>query len=200
MVEYSKIESSDGSTRVVDYIDLFDEGRFGADKLFLRGSFATFEEVAKQVNAFVNSAKPGTSIWSDPKVARKISDENRLDNPTKKFWGNPDLTKTEENPWPCKADYRLLFFMKIHFHNDFGYIWFGLPWTEDNTPPLGGNIDEEGEYATSKLKIKDFKVLKHCWISREDAEYVLNFIKGTDDSVDTAMYNALESISGQQIS
>lgn len=192
---FDTIETDAGYMRVIDYIDLFDEGRFGSDKLFLRGSFSTLKDVHDQVNAFLSSSAEGESIYSTPAKVREIADYNRLFDPNRRIWKLSEKY-IGTDPYPYRAEYRLLFFVKVHFHLDFAYIWFGIPWTDDNTPAPGEKLDPiEGN-----ISIDDLQLLKHTWISREDAEIILEYIKtlGSGDA-GTSMATALSSISGTNI-
>lgn len=200
--KFDYIVSNAGYTRVLDYVDLFDEGRFGADKLFLRGSFSTLSAVSEQVKAFLttkDSPEPKDedeyiSPFSDPNVAREIADHNRLFDPNRKIW---KLSDPDPNDcYPQKATYRLLFFVKLHFNLDFAYIWFGIPWDES-----GFDLsDPEAELnSIEDIALDDLRVLRHTWISREDAEMVLDKIKGKE-GVDTQMLNMYSMLSDTNIS
>lgn len=191
---FDTIETEAGYKRVLDYVDLFDEGRFGSDKLFLRGSFLTLKDVHDQVNAFLTSSAEGESVYGTPSKAREIADYNRLFEPNRRIWKLSERY-TGVDPYPYRAEYRLLFFVKLHFNLDFAYIWFGIPWTEDNTPKPGEELEP-----INSISINDLVVLKHTWISKEDADTVLSYIKtlGSDDA-GTSMASTLSAISGTPV-
>ena len=64
---------------------------------------------------------------------------NRYKVPGKKFWNKnerhdtskDDIAAMTPDMFPYKADYALRYKIRLHFFDDYGYIDFGMPWTED---------------------------------------------------------------------
>lgn len=199
------IESAQGYSRVLDYVDLFDEGRFGADKLFLRGSFSCLDNVREQVNSFLTGTDTKDEegydlpIYATPAIAREISDKNRLFDPNRRIW---KLSEATDEKYPYKSQYRLMFFIKLHFHTDFAYIWFGVPWSNPKAQ------DELNAGQLNPIKdtydLSDLKLLKHVWISPEDAKIIVDYIAARIDSIDNAtpadqVLSAFSSISNTNL-
>lgn len=182
----NKIVASDGTERVIDYIDFFDEGQFGAENLYLANRFhgtdteSALTEVQNQITSFFTTAD------------KDIYDINRLNVPNKKFFTNSCKEMSLKSP--RRARYRLEFLLRIHFYGDFGYLHIGIPWDkwiETEIDPAPGTTLT----AVTAADIEKLEVLKYCWLSKDEADAILNFIqtppnkeetKETEESVDNS--------------
>ena len=168
-----KINLTHRGTQVIECIDLFDEARYGADKLFFRkrcnGEDKTiFEEVKEQVTyAFDKTQAPqgGNPLEEGDDVS--IIALNRYHIPNKKFWNNTPPSDVEN---PYKASAAVKFSIRVHFRDDYAYIDFGCPW--EFTSEYGtGSLDEKSD---AKAFTDSFTLL-HChFISKEDALQILD--------------------------
>lgn len=162
-------------------IDLFDECEFGADKLRIRGTFATLWECAYQIafaladiDTLKNLQKTHTKYitktdFSEDECKRFGGGNpmeqnaeygialNRFNVPEKKFWENRIPSET----YPSHADYCVQFILRVQFYKDFGYIHLGLPWKDDRTDPI---------------ILSELRLLKCCNISPEDAKSIIDFM------------------------
>lgn len=157
-IENNVITLSNGVKKVVDYIDLFDEGVYGADNLFLRARLYAdkttdlFGEVKEAVNKLLSDSSSKYDI-------------NRLNVPNKKFFTDDAFDKSRKSP--NRAQYRIQFLIRIHFYGDFGYLHFGIPW-DDEDPAVEADLKTPA--------ISDMKPLKWCWIADEEAKMIIDKI------------------------
>ena len=155
---------------VIDYIDLFDEGVYGADKLFLRGRYTSFEEVKSAIEECLNLGSP----TEDPASETNKLAFNRFNQPDKIFF-MPDLN----DQYAMKAQFMLQFAIRVRLYDNFAYIHFGIPWARKwdvvNDCP---NVKYPfGQYAKGQtFKVEDLQILRYSWISQEDAETILKKI------------------------
>lgn len=172
--------------QVIECIDLFDEARYGADKLFFRKRCETVAEVIEQVTyAFDKTQAPqgGNPLTPTPESG-DLTDVptialNRYHIPNKKFWNNTPPSDVEN---PYKASAAVKFSIRVHFRDDYAYIDFGCPWEKVED----GTLDETDE-TTVKTFTENF-VLLHChFISKEDALQILDSIF-SNTSANTAAY------------
>ena len=93
--------------QVIECIDLFDEARYGADKLFFRGRFNSKQEVVDQVT-FALTEDENSKEWGNgnPLTPTPESGDltdvptialNRFYIPNKKFWNNVVPTDVEKS-------------------------------------------------------------------------------------------------------
>ena len=177
--------------QVIECIDLFDEARYGADKLFFRGRFEKTKDIFDQVT-FALTKNDSTAEWGNgnPLTPTPESDDltdipnialNRYHIPNKKFWNNTPPSDVEN---PYKASAAVKFSIRVHFRDDFAYIDFGCPW--ELTSEYGtSSLDES---STAEDFIKNF-VLLHChFISKEDALQILDSMFDNKVSENTAAY------------
>ena len=166
--------------QVIECIDLFDEARYGADKLFFRGRFEKTQDIIDQVT-FALTTNDSTAEWGNGNPLLEGDDVptialNRHYIPNKKFWNNvvPDVEE------PYRASAAVKFSIRVHFRDDFAYIDFGCPW----------ELVDDGKLTTSsdaQAFIDEF-VLLHChFISKEDALQILDSIF-PKTSANTAAY------------
>lgn len=161
--------------QVIECIDLFDEARYGADKLFFRGRFEKSKDIFDQVT-FALTTNDSTAEWGNGNPLLEGDDVptialNRYHIPNKKFWNNTPPSDVEN---PYKASAAVKFSIRVHFRDDFAYIDFGCPWELTTEDLYGeGTLDKS---STAQNFIDNF-VLLHChFISKEDALQILDSI------------------------
>ena len=201
--------------QVIEKIDLFDEGRYGADKLFFRGNFCCNKCLAEQVKILLGGEGldeeklaemyPGVTI-DDTFKATKLGIGNPLteapedgDFEKAKFpnialnryhipnkkFWNNTPPSDVENPY--KASAAVKFSIRVHFRDDFAYIDFGCPWEKVDD----GTLDET-DSTTAQTFIDNF-VLLHChFISKEDALQILDSIF-PNTSANTVAYKMMRN-------
>jgi hypothetical protein len=175
--------------QVIECIDLFDEARYGADKLFFRGRFEKTQDIFDQVT-FALTKDNNTAEWGNGNPLTETPESGDLTNvptialnryhiPNKKFWNNTPPSDVEN---PYKASAAVKFSIRVHFRDDFAYIDFGCPWELVDK----GILDDTDE-TTAKDFIENF-VLLHChFISKEDALQIIDSIF-PKTSANTAAY------------
>lgn len=189
--------------QVIECIDLFDEARYGADKLFFRGSFKTKEELTCQVAiALGDESKlvlPEGKTKEDYGVGNPLTPTpesgdltgvptialNRYHIPNKKFWNNV-VPSDVENPY--KASAAVKFSIRVHFRDDFAYIDFGCPWEKVDD----GTLDET-DSTTAQTFIENFVLLQCHFISKEDALQILDAMFDNKVSENTASYKMMRN-------
>lgn len=197
--------------QVIECIDLFDEARYGADKLFFRGRFNTADEVKSQVaislgNISLLDATKIKETYGVDLSSETTTEEEKESLKLKLGVGNPLLEGDDvptialnryhipnkkfwnntppsdvENPY--KASAAVKFSIRVHFRDDFAYIDFGCPW--ELTSEYGtGSLDEKSD---ADDFINSFTLL-HChFISKEDALQIIDSIF-PKTSTNTAAY------------
>lgn len=143
--------------QVIECIDLFDEARYGADKLFFRGRFKTADEVKSQVAIALgdeeNLVLPEDKTKEDYGIGNPLTETpesgdltdvpiialNRYHIPNKKFWNNTPPSDVEN---PYKASAAVRFSIRVHFRDDFAYIDFGCPWEFTSEYGISGTLDD----------------------------------------------------------
>ena len=178
-------------TQVIECIDLFDEARYGADKLFFRGRFEKIQDIIDQVT-FALTKNDSTAEWGNGNPLLKDEDVptialNRFHIPNKKFWNNTPPSDVEN---PYKASAAVKFSIRVHFRDDFAYIDFGCPWELTTEELYGeGTLDKS---STAQNFIDNF-VLLHChFISKEDALQILDTMF-PKTSANTAAYTIMRN-------
>jgi hypothetical protein len=168
--------------QVIECIDLFDEARYGADKLFFRGRFEKTKDIFDQVTFALTTDDSTSAEWGNGNPLLEGDDVptialNRYHIPNKKFWNNTPPSDVEN---PYRASAAVKFSIRVHFRDDFAYIDFGCPW----------ELVDDGKLTTSsdaQAFIDNF-VLLHChFISKEDALQILDSIF-PKTSANTAAY------------
>lgn len=145
------------------------------------GADATDEEIKEKLgigNPLLYKASDDKTT-SVPTIAL-----NRYKIPGKKFWNkNEHHDASKDNieamtpdMFPYKADAAVRYKLRLHFFDDYGYIDFGLPWTEGvcervirsfyNLENLDGGL--------MHFFFNDFKILKTHFIDKYDAVEILN--------------------------
>lgn len=181
--------------QVIECIDLFDEARYGADKLFFRGRFEKTKDIIDQVTFALTTNDSTSEEWGNGNPLLKGDDVpsialNRYHIPNKKFWNNTPPSDVEN---PYKSSAAVKFSIRVHFRDDYAYIDFGCPW--ELTAEYGtGSLNEKSD---ADDFINSFTIL-HChFISKEDALQILDsiFPKTSDNTAAYAiMRNAPQII------
>lgn len=179
------IELKDRGYQVIECIDLFDEARYGADKLFFRKCCQTVDEVKEQITYALSSEQApqgGNPLAQVNEKGEPIIALNRYHIPNKKFWNNTPPLKTfvyddgsverisVANPY--KASAAVTFSIRVHFRDDFAYINFGCPWS--------AVMDEEDDETSDEIisDMSKFALLSCHFISKDDALTILKDIVG----------------------
>lgn len=186
--------------QVISGFDLFDECRYGADKLYLRGHFCCPSAIKEQVEIALGGGSLDIAKLEDiyeteltedfKKHELGIGDPltvtpengdltevptialNRYYIPDKKFWNNTPPSNVAN---PHKASAAVTFSLRVYFRDDYAYINFGMPWSavmdeaKDKVATVSLSVDEI---------IKNFRLLKCHFISKEDAIEILKSIFG----------------------
>lgn len=143
------IKLNDRGATAVDYIDYFDEGTYGPDKVFFVNRFDTLEKVATQINKCLNLQNtPGSLIHV-----------NRTNIPDK--WVEPLTAKTDK--YPRRAQYKIRFLLRFKFYGDYAYLDLGAKWRSEDELENFINVTKD-----------DLEVVNTCWISTADANKILN--------------------------
>lgn len=134
-------------TCAVDYIDYFDEGQYGPDKLFFVGRYDTFEDAVAQMNVCMAlQGNPNSMIHN----SRHYIDSK---------WTEPLISPTEK--YPKRAQYMIRFMFRVKFFGEYAYLEVGKKW--DDTDPSSPYY----------IQPKDLTVINRCLFSEEDANYIL---------------------------
>lgn len=137
----------------VDYIDYFDEGQYGPDKAFFVNRFRTLDEIAEQMDKCLALQ---TNLNSMIHVNRcNISDK----------W--MDYFTSKNDKYPQRAQYKIRFLLRFKFYGDYAYIDLGVKWRLD---------DDLDTINPIIIKKDDLEVINRCWISENDAKYILTEI------------------------
>lgn len=117
---------------------------------------------------------------------------NRWHIPNKKFWNNA-VPMDVINPY--KANYAVSFTIRIYFHDDYGYITFGCPWSEikDALNETEDGLSDTETISSGSDLIPHFKLLKCHFISKEDSIQVLKSLGLEVDEWDGAVTSATET-------
>ena len=187
--------------QVIECIDLFDEARYGADKLFFRGRFETKDELTSQVAiALGDESKlvlPEGKTKEDYGIGNPLTETpesgdltgvptialNRYHIPNKKFWNNTPPSDVEN---PYKASAAVKFSLRVHFRDDFAYIDFGCPW--EATEEYGSGTLNSSDETKAKNFMDNFVLLQCHFISKEDALRILDDLFENKVSTNTATF------------
>lgn len=173
------VELKDRGYQVIECIDLFDEARYGADKLFFRKRCETVEEVKEQINYALSSEQTpqgGNPLAQVDANGIPYIALNRYHIPNKKFWNN---TPPYGIANPYKASAAVTFSIRVHFRDDFAYITFGCPWS--------AVMDESAETSSDEIisDTSNFALLRCHFISKDDALTILKDIVGENVIINT---------------
>lgn len=220
-IEYPQIIAfPDRGHSAIAWIDYFDETTYGADKLFFKKRCKTIQEVADEIlttAAIPHTKVPKGNVASGIQFDFPVASINRYNVPDKKFLTFPDAS----DPYPYKAKYAMRMLLRIKFYNDFGYMEIGIPWkplyNEDGTlnelyPNAIKTKDETGQEVIEEIdttgsfdtvngkQVLRYKVLNCTWISKNDAEFLLenigNFLSTTNGIATAEANGGLSSVDG----
>ena len=191
--------------QVIECIDLFDEARYGADKLFFRKRCRTAKEIHDQVSIALGNDSilvlPEGKTKEDYGIGNPLSKEksndgtitiptialNRYHIPNKKFWNNDVPTDDDKSH---RASMAVRFSIRVHFRDDYAYIDFGCPWEE--TKDFGGTLTDEPTTTYTDF-INKFIFIKCHFISKEDALQILDSIF-ENMSANTLSYSVIRNV------
>lgn len=174
--------------QVVEWIDLFDECRYGAEKLFFRGRFETISEVAEQIAASLSDKfkeqGSGNPVAQDKQgesgtiYAEGIA-LHRYRVPDKQLWTPIDF----KDKYPYKARYAVEYLLRLKFYEDYGYIKVGVPWEKlyNEDGKLNEKYPIDPSYVSNGFSLEDIRPL--CWweISKKDVNVVMGGMRYTDE-------------------
>ena len=170
------IDLPDRGLCAIDYIDYFDEGRYGADNIHFVSRFDNLNDIAAQMDKCLSLQTTEGSLIHI----------NRLHVPNK--WIEP-LQDLDEM-YPQRAQYAIRFMLRIRFFGDFGYLDIGAKWDEVLTA-AAKEAFEEGKFF--RIFPNQLKVVNSCWLSYRDATEILNILKGEKGELVNAKNQALVS-------
>lgn len=158
------IDLPDRGLCAIDYIDYFDEGRYGADNIHFVSRFDDLGAVAEQMDKCLSLQTTSGSLIHF----------NRLNVPGK--WLEPLQNPNEK--YPQRAQYAIRFMLRIRFFGDFGYLDIGAKWTDELTEAAAEALSDTDDANFFVIKAEDLKVVNSCWLSHRDAEEILNVLTG----------------------
>ena len=168
----------DRGRTTVRYIDLFDECRHGADRLFFRGRFDTIFDVRAQIEAALDPSYE--KFGGGNPVARNAEGGialNRYHVTEKRHW----IPAPDGDPYPNKADYAVQFLLRLRTWEDFLYVTVGVPWTKFRLNP-DGSVAEDYPIDPAKVEsgfsVADLAPLTWHNCSAKDAALVCAGIGG----------------------
>lgn len=172
------IDLPDRGLCAIDYIDYFDEGRYGADNIHFVSRFDNLNDIAVQMDKCLSLQSTEGSLIH----------VNRLHVPNK--WIEP--LRDQDEKYPQRAQYAIRFMLRIRFFGDFGYLDIGAKWDETLTAAAAKILmnedltsgDEETLTNDDFFKIlpDQLKVVNSCWLSHRDATEILKILKGESDN------------------
>lgn len=161
------LDLKDAGKQTVRYIDLYDEGRFGADNLVLRGSYTGLSEVETAIKEVLASGSP----MENPPSTNNILAFNRWNSP-KSHWKRYAEPGTSHI---SRSAYIIHFALVIHWLDFCSTIGFGIKWAKyrDNN----GKINKHyplGMYSESQVFDTDnLRVLYMNCISKDDTRIIM---------------------------
>lgn len=174
----------DRGIAIAQYVDLYDEGRFGAGQLAWRGRFDS-----SNIDTIANDVIFKLLIGEERDEYLPMSKElavNRLNDPFVRYAVLPELG----DEYPHKSQFMVHFRLRIKFNSDAAVIDFGKRWakyrnndgTLNDQYPLGKYTDQE-QY--KQIDEGDLEILNTCGISYNDAFAVLtSFMAGFGKNID----------------
>lgn len=142
------------------------------------GADATDEEIKEKLgigNPLLYKASDDKTT-SVPTIAL-----NRYKIPGKKFWNKNEYHDTSKDNiegmtpdmFPYKADAAVRYKLRLHFFDDYGYIDFGIPWTEYGCEIARYMHKSSLDRALMRFFFSGFKILKTHFIDKYDAVEIL---------------------------
>lgn len=153
--------------QVAIYIDLYDEGQFGADKLALRGRFDNLADVGSMIKEVLSIGSP----IENPASEDNILAFNRF-NSFAAHWSR--YSETDE-PYAKRAGHMLYFRLVIHLLDSTAHIGFGVKWAKYRKE--NGKINKQfpcGNFTPDKnMTMDDLRLIDTWGISWQDAHDIL---------------------------
>lgn len=153
--------------QAVTCIDLYDEGRFGADELAQRGRFYVASEVGEAITKVLASGSP---IQDPADIDNKLA-FNRFNSPKAKWYRASEYT----DPYKNRAAHLVYFRVRVHFRQSVATIGFGIRWK--NYRNADGELNERfplGNYELNQpITIDDLRIIDVTGITVEDAHDLL---------------------------
>lgn len=158
------IDLPDRGLCAIDYIDYFDEGRYGADNIHFVSRFDNLNDIAVQMDKCLSLQTTEGSLIHI----------NRLHVPNK--WIEP-LQDLDEM-YPQRAQYAIRFMLRIRFFGDFGYLDIGAKWDDTLTTAAKEALESDEDDIFFKILPDQLEVVNSCWLSHRDATEILKILKG----------------------
>lgn len=168
-----RFDLQDRGVAIALYIDLYDEGQYGADQLSWRGRF---NDISKLESALSDVMGLGNPIAEDNSNNLCL---NRFNSPFARYWTEPELG----NPYPRLAQYAVHYRLRVKFNGDVVTIDFGKRWPAYR--PIEGVRHADWPIVNEcELSLNDdfltlpqnLEILHTCGISYTDAAIILNAI------------------------
>lgn len=163
------IDLPDRGLCAIDYIDYFDEGRYGADNIHFVSRFDNLNDIAAQMDKCLSLQSTEGSLIHI----------NRLHVPNK--WIEP-LQDLDEI-YPQRAQYAIRFMLRIRFFGDFGYLDIGAKWNDKLTTAAKDAFESDDDDLIFRILPNQLEVVNSCWLSYRDATEILNILKGESTNV-----------------
>ena len=158
------IDLPDRGLCAIDYIDYFDEGRYGADNIHFISRFDNLNDIAAQMDKCLSLQSTKGSLIHI----------NRLHVPNK--WIEP--LQDQDEKYPQRAQYAIRFMLRIRFFGDFGYLDIGAKWNEELTGAAKEALESDEDDIFFKILPNQLEIVNSCWLSYRDAVEILNVLKG----------------------
>ena len=175
------LDFPDRGSCAIDYIDYFDEGLYGPDKMHFIGRFKgseIFKDIATQI-------KTCLSLQNNPNSMIHL---NRTCVPNK--WMDPLTSKTDD--YPQRAQYKIRFMLRIKFYGEYAYIDLGSSWKKDDdlTQPIEVLAKKDDGTLDAETLRNNLGIVNTSCISYKDAYVILNALYAAGLSYDgTTVYN-----------
>lgn len=162
------IDLPDRGLCAIDYIDYFDEGRYGADNIHFVSRFDNLNDIAAQMDKCLSLQSTEGSLIHI----------NRLHVPNK--WIEP--LEDHDEKYPQRAQYAIRFMLRIRFFGDFGYLDIGAKWNKELTSAAEEALESDEDDIFFRILPNQLEVVNSCWLSYRDATEILKILKGKSDN------------------
>lgn len=162
------IDLPDRGLCAIDYIDYFDEGRYGADNIHFVSRFDNLNDIAAQMGKCLSLQSTEGSLIHI----------NRLHVPNK--WIEP--LQDQDEKYPQRAQYAIRFMLRIRFFGDFGYLDIGAKWNKTLTGAAEEALESDEDDIFFRILPDQLEVVNSCWLSYRDATEILKILKGKSDN------------------
>lgn len=162
------IDLPDRGLCAIDYIDYFDEGRYGADNIHFVSRFDNLNDIAAQMDKCLSLQSTEGSLIHI----------NRLHVPNK--WIEP--LQDQDEKYPQRAQYAIRFMLRIRFFGDFGYLDIGAKWNKTLTGAAEEALESDEDDIFFRILPDQLEVVNSCWLSYRDATEILKILKGKSDN------------------